>query len=136
VAIAFSTNQQGSELMQSSDYDKSMQRNLTHVFSERDPKKRLEVIRELYDPDAVLNEPEASVTGHEAISDAVTKLLDSLPPDFTFTAMGPAIGHHSIGRLRWQSGPPNGPAAVQGMDIAHFIDGRIHALYVFIEDED
>lgn len=121
--------------MQSSDYHNSMQRNLTHVFNERDPQKRLEVIRELYAPDAVLNEPETSVTGHEAISNAVTKLLSSLPPDFTFTAIGPAIGHHSLGRLRWQSGPPNGPAVAKGMDIAHFIEGRIHTLHVLIEDQ-
>lgn len=121
--------------MQASDYNKFMQRNLTHVFNERDPQKRLDVIRELYDPNAVFNEPETSVTGHEAISNAVTRLLGSLPPGFTFTATGPAIGHHSLGRLHWQSGPPNGPAVVKGMDVAHFIDGRIHSLHVFIEDE-
>lgn len=121
--------------MQASDYNKLMQLNLTHVFNERDPQKRLEVIRELYNSDAVLNEPEASATGHEAISNAVTELLGSLPPEITFTAMGPAIGHHSLGRLRWQSGPPNGPAVVKGMDIAHFINGRIQSLYVFIEND-
>jgi hypothetical protein len=121
--------------MQASDYDNVMQRNLTHVFNERDPQKRLEVIREIYHRDAVLNEPEASATGHEAISNAVTKLLGSLPPEFVFTAMGPAIGHHSLGRVRWQSGPPTGPAVVKGMDIAHFIDGRIQSLHVLIEDE-
>ncbi len=121
--------------MQAADYDNFMQRNLTHVFNERDPQKRLDVIRELYDPNAVLNEPERSVTGHEAISSAVTELLGSLPPEFSFTAMGPAIGHHSLGSLRWQSGPSDGPAVVKGMDIAHFADGRIRSLHVFIEDD-
>ena len=119
--------------MDSLDYDGLMQANLTRVFSERDPGKRIDAIRELYAEDAVLNEPEMSVTGHAAISEAVTALLASLPPDFAFTAIGPAVGHHGVGRLRWQAGPPNGPVAVTGMDIAHFEKGRIHALYVFLD---
>lgn len=115
------------------DYERLMQANLSRVFGERDAEQRIAAIGELYAENAVLNEPETSVTGHAAISEAVTRLLASLPPDFAFTALGPALGHHGIGRLRWQAGPPNGPAAVTGMDIAHFQDGRIHSLYVFLE---
>ena len=125
----------GSRAVQTLDYDRLMQANLTRVFSERNPERRLVAIAELYAPDATLNEPETSVTGHASISEAVTALLTSLPAAFTFTAIGPALGHHGIGRLRWQAGPPNGPAAVTGMDIAHFQEGRIHSLYVFIEPD-
>jgi hypothetical protein len=50
-----------------------------------------------------------------------------------FTSIGAAIGHHGVGRLLWKAGPPNGPVAVTGMDIAHFKDGRIQALYVFLD---
>jgi hypothetical protein len=46
--------------------------------------------------------------------------LASLPPNFVFTAIGAAVGHHGVGRLRWRSGPPNGPAAVTGTDVARF----------------
>ncbi|WP_312887127.1 nuclear transport factor 2 family protein [Rhizobium laguerreae] len=119
--------------MQPLDYDRLMQANLNSVFSERDPERRLIAIGELYAADATLNEPQTSVTGHASISDAVTALLASLPADFVFSAIGPALGHHGIGRLRWQAGPPDGPSAVTGMDIAHCQDGRIHSLYVFIE---
>ncbi|WP_413989122.1 nuclear transport factor 2 family protein [Labrys okinawensis] len=119
--------------MPSLDYDRLMRANLACVFSERDPVKRLKAIGELYAEDAVLNEPETSVTGHAAISATVTSLLDSLPPTFSFTATGPAIGHHDVGRLHWRAGPAGGPAAVNGMDVAHFQDGRIHSLYVFLE---
>src|ERR687894_2827492 len=116
------------------DYDRLMQANLARVFNERDASKRTRAIAELYAEDAVLHEPpDTAAEGHAAISEAVTRLLASLPPDFAFTATGPALGHHGIGRLRWQAGPPNGPVAVNGMDIAHFQDGRIHSLYVFIE---
>lgn len=119
--------------MENVDYDRLTQANLTHVFNERDAKKRIAVIADLYAEDAVLNEPDKVVTGHLAISEAVTELLNSLPQNFAFTSIGPALGHHGIGRLRWQAGPPDGPVAVTGMDIAHFQDGRIHSLYVFLE---
>lgn len=115
------------------DYDGLMQKNLVRVFNERDAGRRLEAIRGLYAEDAVLNEPHASAKGHAAISDAVSALLASLPAGFVFTAVGPAIGHHGIGHLHWRSGPPGGPVAVSGMDIAHFEGSRIHSLTVFLE---
>jgi hypothetical protein len=116
------------------DYDRLMRANLASVFNERDAGTRIRAIGELYAEGAVLYEPpDTAAEGHAAISEAVTRLLASLPPDFAFTATGPALGHHGIGRLRWQAGPPNGPVAVNGMDVAHFQDGRIHSLYVFIE---
>jgi len=115
------------------DYDGLMQANLQRVFGEHDAARRIEAIRELYAEDAVLNEPHASVKGHLAICEAVTALLSSLPPGFVFLALGPAIGHHGIGRLKWSAGPQGGPVAVTGMDIAHFEEGRIHSLFVFLE---
>jgi SnoaL-like domain len=115
------------------DYDGLMQANLTRVFGEHDSGRRIEAIRELYAEDAVLNEPHASAKGHLAISDAVSALLASLPPNFVFSAIGPAIGHHGIGRLKWSSGPQGCPVAVTGMDIAHFENGRIHSLFVFLD---
>lgn len=119
--------------MTSFNYDGLMRANLARVFNERDPVERLAAIGELYAVDAVLYEPESSVTGHAAISESVTTLLSTLPADFIFLATGPALGHHETGRLRWQAGPPAGPVAVNGMDIVHFRDGLIHSLYVFIE---
>jgi hypothetical protein len=115
------------------DYDLMMQANASRVFSERDPARRLAAIRGLYAADAVLTDPEGVFSGHTAINDAVTELLSKLPPAFTFTSNGAAIGHHGVGRLLWKAGPPNGPAVVTGMDIAHFKDGRIQALYVFLD---
>lgn len=115
------------------DYDALMQGNLTRVFGEHDAERRMVAIRELYAADAVLNEPHGSVKGHAAINQAVTDLLAGLPPKFEFTALGPAIGHHSVGRLHWRSGLPGGPSAVTGMDVAHFEGSRIHSLFVFLD---
>ena len=115
------------------DYNRLMQANLTRVFNERDEGRRLVAIRELYAEDAVLYEPDAFAKGHSAISEAVSTLLAHMSPNFVFSAAGPAIGHHNVGRLRWRSGPPDGPIAVSGMDVAHFEKGRIHSVYVFLE---
>ena len=115
------------------DYNGLMQANLARVFGERDAGRRIKAIRELYAEDAVLSEPHASAKGHAAISEAVTTLLASLPPSFVFRAVGPAIGHHGLGRLKWRSGPLDGPTAVTGMDVAHFEGGLIHSLHVFLD---
>jgi len=115
------------------DYSSLMQANLARVFGERDAARRMNAIAELYADDATLFEPHASATGRDAINQAVGTLLASLPPDFVFTAIGPAVGHHDVGRLRWQSGPPNSPAAVTGTDVARFEGGRIQTLHVFLD---
>ena len=115
------------------DYNALMQANLTQVFGERDTSRRLKAIGQLYLPDATLYEPDAEAKGHVAINHAVDELLSHLPPTFAFSANGPAVGHHNIGRLRWKAGPPNGPVAVTGTDIAHFENGHIHSLYVFLD---
>ena len=59
-------------IAKSIDYGGLMQANLTRVFGERDHARRIEAIRELYTEGAVLHEPQASVTGYAAISEAVT----------------------------------------------------------------
>jgi SnoaL-like domain len=115
------------------DYDGLMQANLARVFGERDAARRMNAIAELYADNAILHEPDASATGHAAISRAVDTLLSGLPANFVFTAMGPAVGHHGMGRLRWRSGPPNGPAAVTGTDVARIEGGRIQTLHVFLD---
>jgi SnoaL-like domain len=115
------------------DYDHLMQANLARVFGERDASRRVKAIAQLYAPDATLYEPDSEAKGHVAINHAVEALLSHLPPTFAFSANGPAVGHHNIGRLRWKAGPPNGPVAVTGTDVAHFENGRIHSLYVFLD---
>lgn len=132
--IQSATNRQALDAaMADVDYDKLMQANLASVFSEHDVERRMDAIRALYAEDAVLNEPHATVTGHVAICDAVSTLLQTLPPNFAFTAVRPAVGHHGMGRLEWRSGPANAPSAVSGMDIARFENGRIQELTVFVD---
>jgi predicted SnoaL-like aldol condensation-catalyzing enzyme len=115
------------------DYDRAMRTNLLHVFGQRDPVQRLTAIRDLYNADATLHEPHASVTGHGAISDAVTALLESLPEDIAFTPDGPPIGHNDVGRLKWRASAPTGAVVATGIDVARFERGRIRSLHVFLD---
>lgn len=115
------------------DYDRIMRANLALVFGEADPVRRVQAIGELYALDARLYEPGSETVGQRAISEAVESLLATLPPGFAFRAIGPAVGHHGVGRLRWAGGPPNGPAAITGTDVAQIEKGRIKTLHVFID---
>ena len=107
--------------------------NMARVFNERDAERRLAAVRELYADEATLYEPQTAVSGHEAISGAVGELLATLPPDMTFTPTGAEGSHHGLAFARWQGGPADGPAVVTGMDVAHYAEGRITALYVFLD---
>ncbi len=118
------------------DYDGILQANLKRVFGERDAGLRIAAIRDLYSLDAVLYEPDGIATGRDAITQAVEDLLTSLPPAFVFSPMGPAVGHHGLARLRWRAGPPDGPAAVTGTDVARIEAGRIVSLHVLIDPPD
>jgi hypothetical protein len=115
------------------DYDRLMHANLVRVFGERDSNQRIKAIGELYAENAVLYEPEGVATGHAAINKAVDALLSQMPPGVGFTATGIAVGHHGVGRLRWESGPAGGPVAVTGTDVAHVEGGKIQTLHVLLD---
>ncbi len=116
------------------DYDRLMREHLSRVFNEPVMAKRLQAIQEIYAEDATLYEPtDISAKGHIAINQAVDALRLSLPAGFAFSPMAPADGHHGVGKLHWRGGPAKGPVAVSGVDVAHFVNGRIQALYVFLD---
>lgn len=118
------------------DFAKLMHANLVRVFGERDPTRRIVAIRTIYHENAELHEPQRSVRGYEAISQAVTDFLRHLPPDFVFTALRPATGHNGVGRLQWGAGPIGGPFAVTGTDVAHVEGGLIRTLHVFLDQSE
>ena len=59
------------------DYDALMQANLTRVFGERDPARRLSAIRSLYAESAILHEPQASVQRTAAETSRASVMLVS-----------------------------------------------------------
>ena len=110
-----------------------MERNVSEVFSERDPGQRGRAIAELYAEDCASYDENGESIGQAAISDQVGRILDESPPGFAFSQVGPAEVIHDLGRLRWQSGPAGAPPVLSGMDVAVFANGKIRALYTFIE---
>jgi SnoaL-like domain len=115
------------------DINALMQANVARVFNEGNADRRRAALTELYTEDATLYDPEGVATGAEAISGLIGNLLQTLPADFAFTDVGQAVGHNGAARLFWRAGPPNGPAAITGTDVAFFENGRIKRLYVFVD---
>jgi hypothetical protein len=116
------------------DYDAILRANAARIFSEVDLEKRSEALSELWAEDGLLIEPDKVLTGREAISGSVGELLRMLPSGTTFSPIGPAVGHHGIGRLRWQAiGSDGSPGPVSGTDIAFIEGGRISRLYVILD---
>jgi hypothetical protein len=109
-----------------------MRRNIYEVFNERDPDRRTAAIAEVYSADPVFYEQDNVVEGREALHARVQALLDGAP-EFAFSAEGEATENHSMGRQTWHLGPPGASPVVTGTDIAITGDGRIQALYTFIE---
>jgi SnoaL-like domain len=111
-----------------------MTRSLLEVFNQRDPEQRAAAIAVTYSSDFVFYEAEGAVRGAAALQERVQQLLDGAP-GFVFTPVGPPLINHDLGRQRWTLGPPDGPPVVFGTDIAQIDGDRIHALYVFIDQQ-
>jgi len=107
-------------------------RNLFQVFAERDAAKRHATIAEIWAKDGLLVDPHGRFVGHEAVEAAVGKLHQA-HPDFVFTVSGPPQAFNGIGRLAWGLGLPGKPPEITGLDILTVQDGRIAALYVFLD---
>ena len=107
-------------------------RNVFEVFNERDEEKRLALMKELYNEDAIFYESgEASFTGLEPINVRVTEVLKTIPPELLFRPSGVQEQNHDIARLAWTLSEDGGPVVLSGMDIGLLKNGRISALYMF-----
>jgi hypothetical protein len=109
-----------------------MERNLLEVFGQRDSAHRAVVIAEIYTADCTFNEAEDQAVGREAINVRIENILKEAP-GLVFRAAGPAQVNHDLGRLHWGLWPAGGLPVVTGMDVAVFRQGRIRALYTFLD---
>jgi SnoaL-like domain len=110
-----------------------MERNVSEVFGQRDPDRRRRAIAQLYAEECAFYDADGETIGQTAVSDRVGRILDQSPPGFAFSLVSPADVIHDLGRLRWQAGPAGAPAVLTGMDVAFFANGKIRALYTFID---
>ncbi|MCR5858631.1 nuclear transport factor 2 family protein [Mesorhizobium sp. J428] len=114
------------------DFNALLGSNLARVFNERDSARREAAIGELFVANPIMYEPDAVLEGRAAISAVAGALLERFGPDFRFTPVGNAVGHHGMGVLHWEAGPQGGPVAVTGADMAEVVDGRISRLWVLL----
>jgi len=109
-----------------------LRRNLQEVFGEGDAKRRRAAIDELWTENAALYVPPGVIVGREAI-DKFAGDLRATHPHFVYTPSGEPQALHNAGRLAWGSGPPGAAPHYTGWDVIIVEDGRIAALYVFLD---
>jgi hypothetical protein len=110
-----------------------LDRNLQEVFGEGNPERRRAAIQELWAEDATLYVPPGAIVGRAAI-DSFAGTLRATHPDYVYTPHGKPQVMQNAGRLAWGSGPPGGPPLYTGWDVIIVQDGRIDALYVFLDE--
>jgi hypothetical protein len=120
------------EVLVSNTLGQLMERNVLEVFGERDSERRKLVISELYTENCTFFEPDEQIIGRHALNAKVGHILEEAP-GFVFRLAGPAEVNHDHGRLRWHFGPDGAAPVATGMDVAVFEQGRIRALYAFLD---
>ena len=105
-----------------------LHRNLQEVFGEGDAKRRRAAIDELWTENAALYAPPGVIVGRDAI-DKFAGDLRATHPHFVYTP----TGEPQAGRLAWTSGPRGEAPEYTGWDVIIVEDGRIAALYVFLD---
>ncbi|KAM0719603.1 hypothetical protein Q7P37_003733 [Cladosporium fusiforme] len=106
--------------------------NLLGIFNERDATKRLQQMKETYDPNITFSEPSDVVSGFEAVDVIITKLLES-NPEYSFRPVGKVWVNHEMVTMEWEFGPEGQSAAVSGNDIMLVNgQGKIEKMYTMI----
>jgi hypothetical protein len=106
-------------------------RNLHDVFGENDPARRRAAIGEICTEDCVFYEPSGIHRGRDAI-DRVAGAIKATHPDFRYQPIVEPEELGNGGRLQWVSGRPGEAPAYAGTDFIIVRDGRIAALYLFL----
>jgi ketosteroid isomerase-like protein len=94
--------------------------------------RRQSAIDDLYTEDCVLHMPPGTFVGREAL-DKFAGDLRATHPQFAYAPHGEPQALHDAGRLAWGSGPRGEAPEYTGMDVIIVRDGKIAALYVFLD---
>ena len=88
-------------------------------------------LRNFYTEDCVLHVPPGVFVGHDAL-DKFAGDLRATHPHFVYTPHGEPQALHNGGILAWGSGPKGEAPDYTGLDVVIVRDGKIAALYVFL----
>ncbi|MGW4097301.1 nuclear transport factor 2 family protein [Mycobacterium sp. NPDC004974] len=106
-------------------------RNLPEVFGEGDARRRRAAIDDLYCDDCVVYSPDGAFVGRDAV-DKFAGDLRATHPQFVYTHRGEPQVLANAGILAWGSGTEGEEPAYTGLDVILVRDGKIVALYVFL----
>jgi SnoaL-like domain len=109
-----------------------LKRNLAEVFGEGDPARRRKAIGEIYAADAAVYVPPGVIVGHDAL-DKFAGELRATHPHYVYTPFHEPQVLHDSARVAWGSGPQGEPPAYTGEDVIVVRDGKISALYVYLD---
>jgi len=105
--------------------------NLSSIFNQRDRKKRRAALRELWAADGVLWTADGTYVGYSAVERAAASVLRRYP-EFDFSPSGEIDEIPDAARMHWALGTAGTPPAVTGLDVIVVSDGRIVAMYRFL----
>ncbi|HWY94207.1 MAG TPA: nuclear transport factor 2 family protein [Steroidobacteraceae bacterium] len=111
-----------------------LHRMLQDVFGEGDAARRRAAIKELYTDDCVVDVPQGVFVGHDAL-DKLAGDVRATHPDFVYAPHGAPQALHNAGRLAWGSGPRGEKPVYTGEDVIIVRDGKIAALYGFLDSK-
>jgi hypothetical protein len=108
-----------------------LRRNLHDVFGEHDAARRRRAIDEVFTEDCVFISRTGRYDGRAALDAAVAALHARLPglvfKEISLQALD------ETGRLQWGLGQPGSPPQATGLDVVLVHEGKIAALYVFLD---
>jgi hypothetical protein len=108
-------------------------RNLHDVFGEIDPVRRRAAIDEIFHEDAIFHDPKGIYRGRDEI-DRIAGAIKATHPDFKYQLLSPPEVNGDAGRVRWVSGSLGKPPAYAGTDFLIARDGKIAAVYLFLDE--
>ena len=106
-------------------------RNLQEVFGEGDVRRRRAAIEDFYTGDCVVVTPDGTYVGHDALNDFAGDLR-ATHPNYVYTQSGEPQVVQGAGIVAWGSGLRNEEPEYTGLDVLLVRDGKIAALYVFL----
>ena len=109
-------------------------RNLSDVFAEIDPVRRRKAIDEIWHEDGVFYDPKSGPHRGRDEIDSIAGKVKATHPDFRYQPISAPEEIGDAGRVRWVSGTPGKPPEYAGTDVIVIRDGKIGALYMFLDE--